>query len=91
MKKDKNIKFMDVGDSVWTNQGAKGYGDHVNENERSVEKKQNMGGSGYCSAYIPTGTVKNAGAQGLTSYLGTHKKLFDHKHNRGLRIGFNEF
>lgn len=52
------------------------------------EIKKNMtSGHGYVSAYIPTGSVKPSGAFNLSNYLGTHKKLFDHKHDRNLQIG----
>lgn len=52
------------------------------------EIKNNMtSGHGYVSAYIPTGSVKPSGAFNLSNYLGTHKKLFAHKHDRNLQIG----
>lgn len=52
------------------------------------EIKKNMtSGHGYVSAYIPTGSVKPSGAFNLSNYLGTHKKLFSHKHDRNLQIG----
>ena len=55
------------------------------------EEQKNMitSGHGYCSAYIPTGTVKSAGAFNLSNYLGTHKKLYPHKHDHNLQIGLN--
>jgi len=52
------------------------------------EIKNNVtSGHGYVSAYIPTGSVKPSGAFNLSNYLGTHKKLFAHKHDRNLQIG----
>lgn len=55
------------------------------------EIKNNMtSGHGYTSAYIPTGSIKPAGNFNLSNYLGTHKKLFAHKHDRNLQIGLNE-
>lgn len=52
------------------------------------EIKNNVtSGHGYNSAYIPTGSVKASGQFNLSNYLGTHKKLFAHKHDRNLQIG----
>jgi hypothetical protein len=48
-------------------------------------------GHGATSAYIPTGTVKNAGSQNLSSYLATHKRMYNYRNGHKLQIGNNGF
>jgi hypothetical protein len=51
----------------------------------------NTSGHGATSAYIPTGTVKNAGSQNLSSYLATHKRMYNYRNGHKLQIGNTGF